>query len=249
MVSVGLTLERPPWPRTKPRRAPSPPPGAEDYAEWYQQVVRAADLAENSPVRGCMVIKPWGYAHLGEHPARARPHVQGDGPQERLLPALHPQVASSRRRPSTSRASPRSARSSPTTASSPGPTAGSSPTPRRSSRSRSSSAPPRRPSSAPPSRSGCRATATSRSSSTSGPTSSAGRCARASSSARPSSSGRRGTPRTRPSRGGARGDDADARRLRRPSPSDFMAHARHPGREDRRASASPAPSTPTASRR
>jgi prolyl-tRNA synthetase len=34
----------------------------EDYAEWYQQVVRAADLAESSPVRGCMVIKPWGYA-------------------------------------------------------------------------------------------------------------------------------------------------------------------------------------------
>ncbi len=34
----------------------------EDYAEWYQQVVKAADLAENSPVRGCMVIKPWGYA-------------------------------------------------------------------------------------------------------------------------------------------------------------------------------------------
>jgi prolyl-tRNA synthetase len=33
-----------------------------DYAEWYQQVVKAADLAENSPVRGCMVIKPWGYA-------------------------------------------------------------------------------------------------------------------------------------------------------------------------------------------
>jgi len=38
------------------------PTRAEDYAEWYQQVVRAADLAENSAVRGCMVIKPWGYA-------------------------------------------------------------------------------------------------------------------------------------------------------------------------------------------
>ena len=38
------------------------PTRQEDYAEWYQQVVRAADLAENSPVRGCMVIKPWGYA-------------------------------------------------------------------------------------------------------------------------------------------------------------------------------------------
>jgi prolyl-tRNA synthetase len=34
----------------------------ENYAEWYQEVVKAAELAENSPVRGCMVIKPWGYA-------------------------------------------------------------------------------------------------------------------------------------------------------------------------------------------
>jgi prolyl-tRNA synthetase len=34
----------------------------QNYPEWYQQVVRAADLAETSPVRGCMVIKPWGYA-------------------------------------------------------------------------------------------------------------------------------------------------------------------------------------------
>jgi prolyl-tRNA synthetase len=34
----------------------------EDYPQWYQQVVRAADMAETSPVRGCMVIKPWGYA-------------------------------------------------------------------------------------------------------------------------------------------------------------------------------------------
>lgn len=33
----------------------------QDYPEWYQQVVKAADFAENSPVRGCMVIKPWGY--------------------------------------------------------------------------------------------------------------------------------------------------------------------------------------------
>ncbi|MCB1233573.1 MAG: proline--tRNA ligase [Verrucomicrobiae bacterium] len=37
------------------------PTRAEDFPEWYQQVVRAADLAENSEVRGCMVIKPWGY--------------------------------------------------------------------------------------------------------------------------------------------------------------------------------------------
>src|SRR5579863_8581969 len=38
------------------------PTREQDYAEWYQQVIKAADLAEASPVRGCMVIKPWGYA-------------------------------------------------------------------------------------------------------------------------------------------------------------------------------------------
>ncbi|MDR1533835.1 MAG: proline--tRNA ligase [Planctomycetota bacterium] len=38
------------------------PTRREDYAEWYQQVVKAAELAEISPVRGCMIIKPWGYA-------------------------------------------------------------------------------------------------------------------------------------------------------------------------------------------
>lgn len=37
------------------------PTRSENYPEWYQQVIKAADLAENSPVRGCMVIKPWGY--------------------------------------------------------------------------------------------------------------------------------------------------------------------------------------------
>ena len=37
------------------------PTRSDDFPEWYQQVVRAADLAENSETRGCMVIKPWGY--------------------------------------------------------------------------------------------------------------------------------------------------------------------------------------------
>ncbi len=35
---------------------------AEDYAQWYLDVIEAADLAEHSPVKGCMVIKPNGYA-------------------------------------------------------------------------------------------------------------------------------------------------------------------------------------------
>ncbi|MEO1221464.1 MAG: proline--tRNA ligase [Pseudomonadota bacterium] len=33
----------------------------DDFAKWYQEVISAADLAEESGVRGCMVIKPWGF--------------------------------------------------------------------------------------------------------------------------------------------------------------------------------------------
>ncbi len=38
------------------------PTREENYPEWYQAVVKAADLAEHSAVRGCLVIKSWGYA-------------------------------------------------------------------------------------------------------------------------------------------------------------------------------------------
>ncbi|TNE44509.1 MAG: proline--tRNA ligase [Deltaproteobacteria bacterium] len=37
-------------------------PRSEDYSRWYLDVIREAQLAENSPVRGCMVIRPYGYA-------------------------------------------------------------------------------------------------------------------------------------------------------------------------------------------
>jgi prolyl-tRNA synthetase len=35
---------------------------SQDYSKWYNELVVRADLAENSAVRGCMVIKPYGYA-------------------------------------------------------------------------------------------------------------------------------------------------------------------------------------------
>lgn len=38
------------------------PTREDNYAGWYQAVIEQAELAENSPVRGCMVINPWGYA-------------------------------------------------------------------------------------------------------------------------------------------------------------------------------------------
>lgn len=38
------------------------PTREEDFPEWYQQVIKAANLAENSPTRGCMTVKPYGWA-------------------------------------------------------------------------------------------------------------------------------------------------------------------------------------------
>ncbi|MGI8641830.1 MAG: proline--tRNA ligase [Pyrinomonadaceae bacterium] len=38
------------------------PKRSENYSEWYNEIVKRAELAENSAVRGCMVIKPYGYA-------------------------------------------------------------------------------------------------------------------------------------------------------------------------------------------
>ncbi len=38
------------------------PTRAENFSEWYQNLITAADLAENAPVRGCMTIKPYGWA-------------------------------------------------------------------------------------------------------------------------------------------------------------------------------------------
>ena len=37
-------------------------PRDKDYSKWYNEIVINADLAENSSVRGCMVIKPYGYS-------------------------------------------------------------------------------------------------------------------------------------------------------------------------------------------
>jgi len=66
------------------------PTRAENYAEWYQQVVRAADMAENSPVRGCMVIKPWGFA-LWENMQRSLDEMfKATGHQNAYFPLFIP---------------------------------------------------------------------------------------------------------------------------------------------------------------
>jgi len=40
-------------------------PRNEDYSKWYNDIVSEAGLAESSAVRGCMVIKPYGFFNLG----------------------------------------------------------------------------------------------------------------------------------------------------------------------------------------
>ena len=66
------------------------PTRAENFAEWYQEVIKAADLAENSPVRGCMIIKPYGYA-LWENVQRSLDDLIKDvGVQNAYFPLLIP---------------------------------------------------------------------------------------------------------------------------------------------------------------
>ena len=65
-------------------------PQAENFPAWYQEVVARAELAENGPVRGTMVIRPWGLRDLGAHAGRHGPADQGDGRPERRLPSPHP---------------------------------------------------------------------------------------------------------------------------------------------------------------
>ena len=66
------------------------PTRVDDYPEWYQQVIKAADLAENSPVRGCMVIKPWGY-QLWENMQRALDDMfKATGHQNAYFPLFIP---------------------------------------------------------------------------------------------------------------------------------------------------------------
>ncbi len=75
---------------SKPKTAISPT-REEDYAEWYQEVIKAADLAENAVhVRGCMVIKPWGYA-LWENMQRVMDGMfKATGHQNAYFPLLIP---------------------------------------------------------------------------------------------------------------------------------------------------------------
>lgn len=72
------------------RKSAISPTRSEDYSEWYQQVIKAADLAENSPVRGCMVIKPWGYSLWDEIKKYLDRRIKETGHQNVYFPLFIP---------------------------------------------------------------------------------------------------------------------------------------------------------------
>src|ERR1700742_3141632 len=60
------------------------------FPEWYQAVVREADLAENSPVRGSMIIKPWGYGVWEELQRDLDRRIKETGHQNAYFPLFIP---------------------------------------------------------------------------------------------------------------------------------------------------------------
>ncbi len=63
---------------------------AEDYSKWYNELVVKADLAENSAVRGCMVIKPYGYAIWEKMQAQLDKMFKETGHQNAYFPLFIP---------------------------------------------------------------------------------------------------------------------------------------------------------------
>ena len=63
---------------------------SEDYSKWYNELVVKADLAENSGVRGCMVIKPYGFAIWEKMQAALDKMFKETGHQNAYFPLFIP---------------------------------------------------------------------------------------------------------------------------------------------------------------
>jgi prolyl-tRNA synthetase len=63
---------------------------AENFADWYQDVIQAADMAEHSGVRGCMIMKPWGFGIWERLQARLDTLIKQTGHQNCYFPILIP---------------------------------------------------------------------------------------------------------------------------------------------------------------
>ena len=67
-------------------------PQAQDFPRWYQEVISKARLAENGPVRGTMVIRPWGYAIWERLEAAIDRRIKATGARNAYFPLLIPEA-------------------------------------------------------------------------------------------------------------------------------------------------------------
>src|SRR5262244_2361899 len=71
-------------------KAPVLAPQAEDFPRWYQDVIAKAELADNGPVRGTMVIRPYGYALWERMQAEMDARIKAAGAQNAYFPLFIP---------------------------------------------------------------------------------------------------------------------------------------------------------------
>jgi prolyl-tRNA synthetase len=64
----------------------------QDFPRWYQDVIAKAQVAENGPVRGTMVIRPWGYAIWERLQAAIDERIKATGAQNAYFPLLIPEA-------------------------------------------------------------------------------------------------------------------------------------------------------------
>jgi prolyl-tRNA synthetase len=88
--------------KKKPKKKEAPPadeedaesdfitPRSVDYSKWYNDIIRVTGLAENSPVRGCMVIKPWGMSLWDRVRTELDAKIQDHGAENAYFPLLIP---------------------------------------------------------------------------------------------------------------------------------------------------------------
>ncbi len=65
-------------------------PRAENFSSWYHDVVARAELAENGPSRGTMVVRPWGYAIWELMQADMDRRIKATGAQNAAFPVVFP---------------------------------------------------------------------------------------------------------------------------------------------------------------
>jgi prolyl-tRNA synthetase len=71
-------------------KAPVLTPQADDFPRWYQEVLTKAELADNGPVRGTMVIRPYGYAIWERMQAEVDDRIKAAGARNAYFPLLIP---------------------------------------------------------------------------------------------------------------------------------------------------------------